>query len=101
MTAPLPAGLDDLERWAVEDGFMTIEEVLARREPVPVRRDPAADGRAILSALRERGLTVRLGDDGRPRVGPRDRVDEADLTILAVHRAELLAALHAERGEAP
>jgi hypothetical protein len=38
---------------------------------------------------------VRLGAYGRPVVGPRERVDEADLAILAAHREAVLAALAA------
>ena len=75
MTAPLPDDLNDLEWWAVKDG------------------------RDILAGLRDRGLTVRLGEDGRPRVGPRHLVDQADLAILAANRAKVLTALSAERGD--
>jgi hypothetical protein len=54
-----------------------------------------ADGRAILAALADRGITVRLGADGQPLVRPAHLVDEADLAILAEHRDAVLAALTA------
>ena len=106
MTLAVPDDLSDLERWAITDGFMSVDEVYARRRQDPPPLDGRADavgrtdhGRDIVAALRDRGLFVRLGDDGRPRVGPRELVDKADLLILAEHRFEVLAALHAERGD--
>ena len=58
-----------------------------------------ADGRDILAALSERGITVRLADGDQPLVGPADQVDEADRALLAAHRDAVLAALNA--GPAP
>ncbi len=55
----------------------------------------AADGRDIIAALARRGISMRLGDDGRPLVGPIDLVDEADRALLAAHRDAVLAVLTA------
>ncbi|TMC02960.1 MAG: hypothetical protein E6J41_28885, partial [Chloroflexi bacterium] len=52
-----------------------------------------ADGRDILAALRDRGITVRLDEAGRPWAAPAELVDEADRALLAAHRDAVLAAL--------
>jgi hypothetical protein len=54
-------------------------------------------GLDILAALRARGITVRLDEDGRPHVGPRPLVGDADLALLQAHREEVVAALVATR----
>jgi hypothetical protein len=63
MTAPEPEDLTPLERWAVDEGWMTLADVAAARKRHRVlvvgHDDPAAAGRDILDALRARGL--RLG----------------------------------------
>ncbi len=51
------------------------------------------DGEEILAALATRGVKVWLGRDGRPRAGPRERLEEADRELLAAHREAVLAAL--------
>jgi hypothetical protein len=51
------------------------------------------EGRAILAALRARGITVRLDEDGQPRVGPRALVSDVDQVLLQAHREEVVAAL--------
>jgi hypothetical protein len=58
--------------------------------------DPVADGRDIVAALVDRGISVRLDDDGRPWAGPVDLIDDADRALLAAHRDAVLAALRAE-----
>lgn len=100
------AGWSPLERWALTDGFATEAELLeARRRPGAglsgARRPAPHVGRDILAALRDRGLRVHLGDDGRPRVGPRELVGDADLALLREHRDEVLAALRAEAAPVP
>jgi DNA polymerase I-like protein with 3'-5' exonuclease and polymerase domains len=52
-----------------------------------------ADGRDIVAALADRGISLRLGEDGRPLVGPAELIDEADRALLAGHRDAVLAAL--------
>jgi hypothetical protein len=54
------------------------------------------DGKDIIRALQARGRYVRMADDGRLLVGPRELVDEADLSILQAHRKLVLAALRWE-----
>jgi hypothetical protein len=56
-------------------------------------------GCEVLSALRARGITVRLNGDGRPQVGPAELVDEADLALLRGHRDAAIAALASEASE--
>lgn len=51
------------------------------------------DGRDILTALRARGLRLRLDVNGRIRVGPRGLVDDTDRAILREHRGAVLDAL--------
>ncbi|HXM54687.1 MAG TPA: bifunctional 3'-5' exonuclease/DNA polymerase [Candidatus Dormibacteraeota bacterium] len=58
--------------------------------------DAVADGRDILAALADRGISVRLGDGGRPWAGPTELIDDADRALLAVHRDAILTALRAE-----
>jgi DNA polymerase I len=53
----------------------------------------AADGRDILAVLADRGIAVRLAEDGRPWAGPAELIDEADQALLAAHRDAVLAAL--------
>jgi DNA polymerase I len=55
-----------------------------------------ADGRGIIAALAHRGISMRLGEDGRPLVGPAELIDEADRALLVAHRDAVLAALHAQ-----
>ena len=55
-----------------------------------------ADGRDIIAALADRGITTRLDEEGRPWVAPSEVVDEADRALLAAHRDAVLAALGAE-----
>jgi hypothetical protein len=56
-------------------------------------------GRALLAAMRARGLAVRLVDGDRVAVAPRGAVDEDLRAAVSQHRAELLAALRAEHAE--
>ena len=80
---------DAVARRAAEDAGRLME---ARR-----RRD----GLEILAEVADRGLTVQLGPDGAPRVGPRSLLDAATLARLRVHRAEILAALTDTRPAQP
>jgi DNA polymerase-1 len=65
---------------------------LVATEPVP---DAIASGCDILAALAARGITVRLGDDGRLWAGPTEAIDESDRSLLTEHREEVVAALQA------
>ena len=53
------------------------------------------DGRDIVAALGDRGITVRLAEDGTIWAGPANLIDEADRALLAAHRGEVLADLRA------
>jgi len=53
------------------------------------------DGRDIVAALADRGITVRLAEDGTIWAGPANLIDEADRALLAAHRGEVLADLRA------
>src|SRR5689334_12881196 len=57
------------------------------------RADAITAGRDILAALADRGITVRLGDDGKLRGGPAELIDEADRALLAANREAVLVAL--------
>jgi DNA polymerase I-like protein with 3'-5' exonuclease and polymerase domains len=69
------------------------QELVAALEAEAAAAQLTADGRDILAALACRGISVRLGNDGRPLAGPADLVDEADWALLAAHRDAVLAAL--------
>lgn len=56
----------------------------------------AEEGREVLASLAARGMWVRLGEDGKPRVGPAHLVTEQDRQQLLAHRQAVLAALEAE-----
>jgi TubC N-terminal docking domain len=60
-----------------------------------------ADGRDILAALSDRGIVVRLAEDGRPWAGPAELITESDRARLAEHRDAVLAALRAEAPASP
>jgi len=53
-------------------------------------------GQAIVADLRSRGLALRL-EDGQPRVGPRELVDDDIRELLVTHREAVLVALRWER----
>ena len=58
----------------------------------------AADGRDVLAGLAARGITGRLGGDGRLWVGPADAIDDADRALFEAHREVILAALRHDDG---
>jgi hypothetical protein len=79
-------------------GVLTDElkaEIRAHKAELMRQLQLEADGRDILAALADRGITVRLATDGRPVVRPAHLVDEADRALLAAHREAVLAALTA------
>jgi hypothetical protein len=83
----------DAPRGALTDELRT--EIRAHKAELIRQLQLEADGRDILAALADRGITVRLGADGRPVVRPAHLVDEADRALLAAHREAVLAALKA------
>ncbi|HZT82231.1 MAG TPA: hypothetical protein VFA26_18530 [Gemmataceae bacterium] len=91
-----------LERWALAEDLATPRTLIEVRRRVAdggwadLRSAELAAGREILAELRGRGLRLRLDEDGRPCVGPRERVRPEDLELLRAERAAVLAALRHE-----
>jgi len=57
-----------------------------------------AAGRDVLAALARRGITVRLGEEGRLWAGPAELIDETDRALLTEHREDVVAALRTAAG---
>ncbi len=51
----------------------------------------------LLADLRQRGFTVRITESGRVGVSPGERLTDAEVALIRLHRVELLARL-ARRG---